>query len=342
MVSSSVVMSVARSTGATPGGGAGSRANYTPALCRGTPRNPCCDAASKAPTSRRLSLMLHLPKTWGYIAEASMAQFHLLDRLMGEQRPDLGTDAQLRAFEATPYDERIAAQSTYEALQLGAAPEPRRAGPAFPAQRRPGRTAAHLSHRQFIGARHAGRQPVPRAGRRPDRRGELPAAAVARELHAAVRRAGRGHRQPGQPAAGAGADRARSCARPTPRCWWRWPAGRAPTSGQKVERIRERAAGARRRSSWSRRRRNEADARLQTSTRWLAAQPSRPAASAAAASRPATSPPTSTPAAPPARPSWCATATRNQVYQAWAARPDAAEPGNCCCSACRCSMSAAR
>ena len=58
-----------------------------------------------------------------------MARKHLLDRMIGEEWPDLGTDARLREFEATPYDERIAAQSTYEALRIGAAHDP--AAPAI-------------------------------------------------------------------------------------------------------------------------------------------------------------------------------------------------------------------
>ena len=39
-----------------------------------------------------------------------MTQFHLLDRRMGGERPDLGTESLLREFERTPYDERVAAQ----------------------------------------------------------------------------------------------------------------------------------------------------------------------------------------------------------------------------------------
>ena len=49
---------------------------------------------------------------------------HLLDRSIGDAWPVFADDAQLRAFEATPYAERIAAQSTYEALRLGAARDP--------------------------------------------------------------------------------------------------------------------------------------------------------------------------------------------------------------------------
>ena len=49
---------------------------------------------------------------------------HLLDRVIAADFPPLGTEADLRAFEAVPYAERIAAQSTYEALQIGAAHDP--------------------------------------------------------------------------------------------------------------------------------------------------------------------------------------------------------------------------
>jgi fatty-acyl-CoA synthase len=79
-----------------------------------------------------------------------MAQFHLLDRLMGARRPDLSTDALLRAFEATPYDERIAAQSTYEALQLGAARAPEAPALHFVPNADPGEPPLTLSYRQFM------------------------------------------------------------------------------------------------------------------------------------------------------------------------------------------------
>lgn len=79
-----------------------------------------------------------------------MAQFHLLDRLMGAERPDLSTGALLRAFEATPYDERIAAQSTYEALQLGAARDPDAPALHFLPNADPGETPLTLNYRQFM------------------------------------------------------------------------------------------------------------------------------------------------------------------------------------------------
>ena len=79
-----------------------------------------------------------------------MTQFHLLDRLMGAQRPDLSTDALLRAFEATPYDERVAARSTYEALQLGAARNPDAPALQFLPNADPTEPPFTLSYRHFM------------------------------------------------------------------------------------------------------------------------------------------------------------------------------------------------
>jgi fatty-acyl-CoA synthase len=79
-----------------------------------------------------------------------MTQFHLLDRLMGAQRPDLSTADLLRAFEAAPYDERIAAQSTYEALQLAAALDPDKPALQFLPNADPNEAPLTLSFRQFM------------------------------------------------------------------------------------------------------------------------------------------------------------------------------------------------
>jgi fatty-acyl-CoA synthase len=79
-----------------------------------------------------------------------MSQAHPLDRLIAEQRPDLSTDAKLRAFEATPYDERIAAQSTYEALQLGAAIDPEAPALQFLPNADPLEQPVVVSYRQFM------------------------------------------------------------------------------------------------------------------------------------------------------------------------------------------------
>jgi fatty-acyl-CoA synthase len=56
---------------------------------------------------------------------------HLLDRLIGSEWPDLSTPDALRAFESTPYTERIAARSIDEALQRGAAHDPEAAAMHF-------------------------------------------------------------------------------------------------------------------------------------------------------------------------------------------------------------------
>jgi fatty-acyl-CoA synthase len=79
-----------------------------------------------------------------------MPGVHLLDRLIGEDYPGFATDAELRAFEATPYAERIAAQSTYDALRLGAAKDPD--GPAiqFLANADPADRPVVVSHRDFL------------------------------------------------------------------------------------------------------------------------------------------------------------------------------------------------
>ena len=53
-----------------------------------------------------------------------MAGIHALDRLIGNDYPDLSTDAEVRAFEQVPYAERVAAESTYDAITLGAARNP--------------------------------------------------------------------------------------------------------------------------------------------------------------------------------------------------------------------------
>ena len=80
-----------------------------------------------------------------------MAGVHLLDRLIGDAWPDLGTEAALRAFETVPYAERVAAQSTFEALQLGAARDPAAAALRFLPQADPEEAALTISYAQFLG-----------------------------------------------------------------------------------------------------------------------------------------------------------------------------------------------
>ena len=79
-----------------------------------------------------------------------MPAAHLLDRLIGAELPALRTVADLHAFEATPYAERIAAQSTYEALQLGAAHDPAAAAIRFLRQADPDETPLSVTYAQFM------------------------------------------------------------------------------------------------------------------------------------------------------------------------------------------------
>ena len=79
-----------------------------------------------------------------------MAQAHPLDRLIGAQRPPLRTGAELAAFEATPYTERIKAQSTYEALQIGAALDPGAAAIHFLTKADPEEAPVTISCAQFM------------------------------------------------------------------------------------------------------------------------------------------------------------------------------------------------
>jgi len=73
-----------------------------------------------------------------------------LDRLIGAEPVPLRTAADLAAFEATPYDERIAAQSTYEALQIGAAINPGAAALQFLSKADPDEAPETVSYAQFI------------------------------------------------------------------------------------------------------------------------------------------------------------------------------------------------
>src|SRR2546428_6237394 len=53
-----------------------------------------------------------------------MSHGHPLDRYIGDAYPDLEDPRAVAAFERIPYDERIAVQSTYEALRVGASLAP--------------------------------------------------------------------------------------------------------------------------------------------------------------------------------------------------------------------------
>jgi fatty-acyl-CoA synthase len=79
-----------------------------------------------------------------------MPGIHPLDRRIGNAYPSFATDAELRTFEETPYAERIAAQSTYEALRLGAAQNPDAPAIQFLANADPADQPVVLSHRDFF------------------------------------------------------------------------------------------------------------------------------------------------------------------------------------------------
>lgn len=80
-----------------------------------------------------------------------MPGIHLLDRLIGQDYPSFATEADVRAFEKTPYAERIAAASTYDAIKLGAAHDPDAPAIQFLANADPADTPVVISYRDFVG-----------------------------------------------------------------------------------------------------------------------------------------------------------------------------------------------
>src|SRR6201986_3714719 len=80
-----------------------------------------------------------------------MPGVHLLDRVIGNDYPTFATDADVRAFEQTPYSDRIAAQSTYDALKLGAAHDPDAPAIQFLANAEPTDQPLVISYRDFVG-----------------------------------------------------------------------------------------------------------------------------------------------------------------------------------------------
>jgi fatty-acyl-CoA synthase len=79
-----------------------------------------------------------------------MAGIHSLDRLIGNEYPIFATDADVRSFERVPYAERIAAQSTYDAIKLGAAKNPDAPAIQFLANADPADTPLVISHRDYL------------------------------------------------------------------------------------------------------------------------------------------------------------------------------------------------
>ncbi|MCP3477356.1 acyl-CoA synthetase [Bradyrhizobium sp. CCGUVB1N3] len=79
-----------------------------------------------------------------------MAGIHALDRIIGEDYPELATDEQVRALEQVPYAERIAAESTYDAIRLGAAGNPDAPAIQFLPNADPADVPLVISHRDFV------------------------------------------------------------------------------------------------------------------------------------------------------------------------------------------------
>ena len=79
-----------------------------------------------------------------------MAGLHALDRFIGDEWPNFATEADVRAFESVPYEERILATSTYEALKLGAARNPQEPAILWLANASATEEPVRLTHAQFI------------------------------------------------------------------------------------------------------------------------------------------------------------------------------------------------
>jgi fatty-acyl-CoA synthase len=79
-----------------------------------------------------------------------MVGSHLLDRIVSNEYPRFATDAEVRAFEETPYRDRIAAESTYDAIRLGAAYNPEAPAIEFLPNADPADKPVVISHRDFV------------------------------------------------------------------------------------------------------------------------------------------------------------------------------------------------
>jgi len=79
-----------------------------------------------------------------------MTGVHLLDRIIGSDYPSFATDEDVRAFEQVPYSDRIAAQSTYDAIRLAATRYPDMPAFQFLANADPADTPVVITYRDFI------------------------------------------------------------------------------------------------------------------------------------------------------------------------------------------------
>jgi fatty-acyl-CoA synthase len=83
--------------------------------------------------------------------DGTMPRAMILDRIIGETFPSLARTADLTAFEAVPYIERIAAGSTLDAIKLGAAHNATAPAIQFLPTASPDDTPLVISHGQFVG-----------------------------------------------------------------------------------------------------------------------------------------------------------------------------------------------
>lgn len=80
-----------------------------------------------------------------------MAGVMLLDRVIGAAFPRLATDSDVRAFEQVPFSERIAADSTFDAIKLGASVNPDAPALQYLATASPDDQPVVISYKQFVG-----------------------------------------------------------------------------------------------------------------------------------------------------------------------------------------------
>jgi fatty-acyl-CoA synthase len=79
-----------------------------------------------------------------------MAGVHALDLLIGSEYPVFATEADVRAFQQIPYADRIAAQSTYDAIKLGAARNPDASAFQFLPNADPAEVPGVITYRDFV------------------------------------------------------------------------------------------------------------------------------------------------------------------------------------------------
>ncbi len=79
-----------------------------------------------------------------------MPGLHSLDRMIGDTWPSLATEDDVREFESVPYEERIAAKSTYEALRCGSRRDPNTPALLFLPNASADDEPLRLSHGEFF------------------------------------------------------------------------------------------------------------------------------------------------------------------------------------------------